>query len=75
MNEKKTNGAEQVENAPTENLIIVGGGPAAAAASGSRTPIGSVRSLPSRSQRLMVLRSWKKATIPGGIGSQKAMTR
>ena len=28
MNEKKTNGAEQVENAPTENLIIVGGGPA-----------------------------------------------
>ena len=30
---------------------------------------------PSRSQRLTVLRSWKKATMPGGIGSQKAITR
>ena len=32
-------------------------------------------SLPSSSQRLTVLRSWKKAMMPGGIGSQKAITR
>jgi hypothetical protein len=30
---------------------------------------------PSCSQRATVRRSWKKATNPGGIGSQKAITR
>ena len=30
---------------------------------------------PRASQRATVRRSWKKATIPGGIGSQKAIRR
>src|SRR4051794_16692530 len=47
----------------------------AAAVSGSATSTRSGRSLPSCSQRWTVLRSWKKAMMPGGIGSQKAITR
>jgi len=43
--------------------------------SGSSTSIMSSRSRPSASQRRTVFRSWKKAMIPGGIGSQNAITR
>src|SRR4051812_15557581 len=43
---------------------------------GMGSPCASVSAgRPSCSQRATVRRSWKNATIPGGIGSQKAITR
>ena len=55
-----------VRNLPPEPPEPLPGGSVCSSVSAGR---------PSSSHRETVLRSWKKATIPGGIGSQNAMTR